>query len=30
MMQVVPTYRLPEEINKNAQNSEEMKLASTV
>lgn len=30
MMKVVPTYRLPEEINCKAQDSEEMKLAATV
>ena len=30
MMQVVPTYRLPEEINRKAQESEEMKLAEIV
>ncbi len=30
MMQVVPTYHLPEEINRKAQESEEMKLAATV
>jgi len=30
MMKAVPTYRLPEEINRKAQDSEEMKLAATV
>ncbi len=30
MMKAVPTYHLPEEVNRNAQNSEEMKLAETV
>ncbi len=30
MMSVVPTFKNPEEINKNAQNSEEMKLLATV
>ena len=30
MMQVVPTYHLPEEVNRKAAESEEMKLAATV